>query len=110
MTPPARVATQPRSACVEPYDDTAAVVRCVEALWTAAGYGWELAFMRSVVQCESGWRPGATGGAGEAGLFQIHPVNWRLFAGRDPWDVVANTEVALMLRRSAGWRPWSCAR
>lgn len=107
MTPPAVVAPPPRDPCVEPYAD---VQGCVDELWTAAGYGWELWFMHAVVQCESGWQPWETGRAGEAGLFQIHPVNWHLFGGRDPWDVVANTEVALVLRRAAGWAPWSCSR
>lgn len=85
--------------------------RCVvDAIWTAGGYGWELSFMHAVVQCESGWDPNATGRLGEAGLFQIHPVNWWMFNGQDPWDVTANTEVALRIRKASGWSPWSCAR
>ncbi len=107
MSTPAQVAPQPRTACVEPYTD---VRTCVDELWIEAGLGWELNFMHAVVACESGWRPWATGGAGEAGLFQIHPVNWHLFGGADPWDVEANTRVALILREAAGWSPWSCAR
>lgn len=86
-------------------------VRClVDGIWTEGGYGWELDYMHSIVQCESGWDPSATGAAGEASLFQIHPVNWWMFEGRDPWDVEANTEVALRMRSASGWAPWSCAR
>ena len=83
------------------------VVRCI---WTAAGYGWEWWYVDKIVQCESGWQVSAVGAAGEASLFQIHPVNWWMFGGRDPWDPVANTEVALRLRKASGWSPWSCSR
>lgn len=82
----------------------------VRAVWEAAGYGWEWPFVEALVQCESGWRPWATGRAGEAGLFQIHPVNWWRFHGRDPWNPRANAEVALEMRIERGWSPWSCSR
>lgn len=83
---------------------------CVHQRWTAAGYGWELDVVDNVVECESGWNPGAVGRAGEASLFQIHPVNFGRFGGRNPWDPVANTDVALQMRREQGWWPWSCYR
>ncbi len=82
----------------------------VHKIWIAAGYGWELSFVDAVVNCESKWNPNAVGGHGEAGLFQIHPVNFRLFNGQNPWDVRANTYVALAMRKSQGWSPWTCAR
>ena len=82
----------------------------VHEIWTEAGYGYELNVVDAIVQCESRWNTGATGSHGEAGLFQIHPINWSLFRGANPWDVRANTEVALAMRRQLGWRPWSCAR
>lgn len=85
------------------------VVCQVDAIWTEGGYEWELGYMHQIVECESRWQPSATGKYGEAGLFQIHPVNWALFHGRDPWDVTANTEVALTMRKASGWGPWSCA-
>jgi hypothetical protein len=101
MTP--RQAKQPRKLTFTPRD-------IVHQIWTDAGYGWELSFVDAVVDCESDWNPSATGSAGEAGLFQIHPVNWSMFDGANPWDVAANTRVALEMRKARGWSPWSCAR
>lgn len=110
MKPPTHVTLQPRDACVAPLIGRVALRACVHQRWTAAGYGWELDVVDNVVECESGWNPGAVGRAGEASLFQIHPVNFGRFGGRNPWDPVANTDVALQMRREQGWWPWSCYR
>lgn len=89
----------------------------VDALWTEAGYGWELEFMHTVVQCESGWNPDAQGDHYRAkGLFQIridvHYARrsaewWAAERWRDPAE---NATLALELRRESGWAPWTCAR
>lgn len=67
---------------------------------------WETALR--VTWCESNWRPAATGKLSEASIFQIHPVHFWRFDGRDPWDPVYNSQVALDLWRTFGWGIWSC--
>lgn len=66
-----------------------------------------------VAGCESGWDPRAIGGAGEQGLFQIHPVHFWRFRARGPgisaMDPVANARVALEIWTEEGWAPWTCA-
>ena len=59
-----------------------------------------------VAWCESTWDPGATGGQGERGYFQIHPVHgWR-----STYDPERNTLVAYeMSRGGRDWSAWSCA-
>lgn len=114
---PSRVAPAPRDVCLAPLDSREALQACVHARWTAAGYGWELSVVDNVVECESGWNPGAQGDRNRAkGLFQIRidvhygrrPPEWW---AADLWaDPVENTELALELRSESGWSPWSCAR
>ena len=64
-----------------------------------------------VVACETGgtYDRRAVGGAGERGLFQIHPVHFgwldegRLFERR------YNARIAFRLSRGGrDWRPWTC--
>lgn len=62
----------------------------------------------SVAKCESSWNPDVTGGAGEWGLFQIHPVHVAKFSGRDPYDPVVNASVALRIWKDQSWGPWTC--
>ena len=66
MTPPASVAPQPRSACVEPVD----VRACVEATLQDEGLGflWDSGWAPSVVYCESRWVPWAESRGGHKGL------------------------------------------
>ena len=81
---------------------------------------WFPASQRSTARCivflESGDNPRAVGRAGEAGLFQIHPVHRRDFerlTGRPwsaAWDPVLNGQMALAVWRESGWRAWSTAR
>jgi hypothetical protein len=78
--------------------------------WPAAVRSEALA----VSGCESSWHPAATGGHGEIGLFQIHPVHaWRFTeqfgAAADPSDPHQNAAVARQLWGEEGWAPWSCA-
>lgn len=58
---------------------------------------------------ESNGDPNARNGA-HASLFQIS-LDWHLakFEGRDPFDPVANIDVAYMIWLDQGWGPWSCA-
>lgn len=116
MNAPAQVATQPRTACVEPYD-AAAVEACVREVWRAGGYGEEEDFAVAVAWCESKFKPWEIGDNGNAfGLYQI----WRRWHGwrRPPswWDGGSwadpreNALLALEIRRASGWGPWSCAR
>jgi hypothetical protein len=58
-----------------------------------------------IMSCESGGNPNATGGAGERGLFQIHPVHHD--STYDPYG-----NVLAAYRISAGgsnWSAWTCA-
>ncbi len=75
-------------------------------------YGWDCARALAVARCESRLDPAAVGGAGERGLFQIHPVHAAWLGPR--WDAlfdpVVNVAVAHEMWRTQGWRPWSCAR
>jgi hypothetical protein len=64
-----------------------------------------------VAGCESSWDPRTTGDAGEAGLFQIHPIHFvRLddLGASDPFDPLANAVLARILWLERGWEPWSC--
>jgi len=70
-----------------------------------------------IARCESGLNPWAVGGAGERGIFQIHPIHagGAVAAAGYSWDAMfdpyANMIVALALS-GGGWNtgPWSCAR
>lgn len=71
---------------------------------------------RCIVHHESRGNPRAMGGAGERGLYQIHPVHRSTFTavtGR-PWSAAyepgPNGQFAAHLWRQQGWRPWSTAR
>jgi len=72
-----------------------------------------------VARCESKLDPRAVGGAGELGLFQIHPSHFgktlRSRAGkitvraRRLLDPIYNARVALVLSHGGTrWRPWTC--
>lgn len=72
-------------------------------------YDWPRHEARAVRWCESTNNPNATGRAGEAGHFQIHPVHWwRFRASESPWNPEANTRVAYEIWLEQGWRPWTC--
>ena len=76
-----------------------------EELLAQAGFDratWPAA--KVVAWCESRWSPNATGGAGERGTFQVHPIH------RDStYDELGNFLAAY--RISSGgydWTAWSC--
>ena len=76
-----------------------------ESLLDQAGFDratWAAA--KTVAACESKWSPNATGGAGERGTFQIHPIH------RDStYDELGNFVAAY--RISSGgydWSAWAC--
>lgn len=75
-------------------------------------YGWDCATALRVAHCESTMNPGAVGGAGERGLFQLHPVHAARFGER--WELMFDPEVniaaAHQLWSEQGWSPWTCAR
>jgi len=78
-----------------------------------ATFGDQCAKALSVVQCESGFNPGVVGGAGERGLFQIHPVHAPNLGAYGGWDAMfdpaANIAYAHALFSGSGWGPWTCA-
>lgn len=78
-----------------------------------ATFGDQCAKALSVVQCESGFNPGVVGGAGERGLFQIHPVHAPNLGAYGGWDAMfdpaANIAYAYALFSGSGWGPWTCA-
>jgi hypothetical protein len=67
----------------------------------------------SVAWCESNHNPSVVGGAGERGLFQIHPVHIPNLSSYGGWDAMfdpsANIAYAFDLYSRAGWGPWTCA-
>lgn len=67
----------------------------------------------SVAWCESNYNPGVVGGAGERGLFQIHPVHIPNLGQYGGWDAMfdpsANIAYAYALYSGSGWGPWTCA-
>ena len=108
MTPPVVVAPQPRTACVEPYQD---VRGCVRETMYASGmaYWWDNGVADCIVSRESGWNRWAVSPTSDYGLWQINKVNHWLFEGASWADPKANTLVAIELYRRAGnsWSPWS---
>ena len=55
--------------------------------------------------CESRWEETATGGAGERGLFQIHPIHGALSS----YDRDTNIRAAYILSKGGrDWSQWSC--
>lgn len=80
--------------------------------------GWPVATReaaKAIAYCESHWQPGATGAAGERGLWQTLPQFHQAKAdalfgpGADLYDPVVNAAVAMVI--SAGgqsWAAWSC--
>lgn len=71
----------------------------------------EWTFAMEVAAAESGGNNNATGSAGERGIFQIHPVNFRTLgvdsqALQDPFR---STEAAYKLWEESGWAPWTTA-
>jgi len=65
---------------------------------------WAVDTALRIIQCESKGNPGATGGHGERGLFQIHPVH-----PDSTYDPAGNVQAAY--RISAGgqdWSAWTC--
>jgi hypothetical protein len=71
-------------------------------------YSWPCGEALAVARCESGLDPDAVNGQ-HAGLFQI-ALDWHAakFAGRDPFDAQANTDVAFAIWSDQGWSPWAC--
>lgn len=75
----------------------------------------ERARARCIVWYESRNNPAAVGGAGEASLFQIHPVHagsFRRLTGKpwgEAWNPILNGQYAHRLWREQGWRPWTTA-
>jgi hypothetical protein len=67
----------------------------------------------AVAWCESNHNPGVVGGAGERGLFQIHPVHIPNLGPYGGWDAMfdpaANIAYAYALYSGSGWGPWTCA-
>lgn len=77
-------------------------------------FGDECAKAVAVATCESGLNPATVGGAGERGLFQIHPVHAKNLAAaglswEQMFDPAANIHYAHLLWSRAGWGPWTCA-
>jgi hypothetical protein len=67
----------------------------------------------AVAWCESNHNPNVVGGAGERGLFQIHPVHIPNLAPYGGWDAMfnptSNIAYAHALYSNSGWGPWTCA-
>jgi hypothetical protein len=77
-------------------------------------FGAECDKALAVAWCESRHNPMVVGGAGERGLFQIHPVHIPYLADlgltwEQMFDPVANTNYAYALWSRSGWGPWTCA-
>lgn len=104
MTPPARVERQPRSACVQPYDD---VRGCVRETVEAAGMAWALPIWECIIGYESGWNRWAVGGAGERGILQVHPIWFGTFDAGRLFDPDYNVRAGIYIYRAQGWRAWS---
>lgn len=108
MTPPASVAPQPRSACVEPITD---VRGCVRETMYAAGMGawWENGVADCIIRHESGWDRWAISPTSDFGLWQLNAINLWLLRGASWADPAANTKAAIELYHRAGdsWSPWS---
>jgi transglycosylase-like protein with SLT domain len=82
--------------------------RCPQWWGLAQAVGWspnELPTMDRVMRCESGCNPWAHNRSGASGLMQIMPFWWH---GRDPYNPGVNLVMALEIKRSSGWRAWSC--
>ncbi len=77
----------------------------VESLLAQVGWPVETrAAAISIVRCESGFNPGATGSAGERGLFQIHPIHHD-----STYDPVGNVFAALRISGGGyNFSAWSC--
>ena len=64
-----------------------------------------------VVRCETGgtYDARARGGAGERGLFQIHPVHFGWVDERRLYEPLYNARIAYRLSRGGtSWRAWTC--
>lgn len=92
----------------QPLDETA-----MRAIVGAAGFADPDAAIR-VARCESSFNPGAVGGAGELGLWQIHPIHFeyiRATFGSDVDITDPSVNAWYAARLSAGgtdWSHWSC--
>jgi len=78
-----------------------------------AGFTEELMTpLLAVTWCESKFSPGAIGKAGEAGLAQVHPMNWGRFdqfPEPDPWNPLQNLIVAYqMSQEGTNYWAWTC--
>lgn len=113
MTPPASVAPQPRSACVEPVD----VRGCAHEVIEREGLAWAIPAWDCIITAESGYDPDAlrldSNGFYSRGLAQIndqyHAWRWTGRRWDNPED---NVTVAIDVWRAAGgsWWPWSTAK
>lgn len=57
----------------------------------------------SIMRCESGGNPNATGVAGERGLMQIHPLH-----ADSTYDPEGNIRAAFRISGGWNWNAWSC--
>lgn len=75
-------------------------------------FGPEVDIALCIARAESQFRGDVRGAAGEASIWQLHPMHWTRYgttaeALRDPYEAA---RVAAGLRLEAGsWRPWSTA-
>ena len=77
----------------------------LEGLWIQAGGSRARApLMAAIAEAESGGDPGATGGVGEKGLWQINPHAWGSLATYDP---LGNARAAVHILGVQGLSAWS---
>lgn len=82
-----------------------ASVRAIRLVFPAHAEGRAI----RVARCESRLDPRAVGGAGERGLFQIHPVHFSWADPRRLFEPIYNARVAYRLSRGGtSWRAWTC--
>ena len=74
-------------------------------------FGSRCAYALRIAQCESNLNPRAVGGAGERGIFQVHPVHFRRFNAARLFDPLYNARAAFALSHGGrDWSPWTCRR
>lgn len=110
--PPTTTPPPVQEAPVAPVEVIAYDAGSLEGMICAA-FGDQCSKALSVVQCESNFNPGVVGGAGERGLFQIHPVHVPNLGSYGGWDAMfdpaSNIAYAHALWSGSGWGPWTCA-
>lgn len=109
---PTSVTPVSRGVATAPATTTAGTLTEAKVAKAARDAGWPEGSISTVVRiarCESSFRTGAVGAAGEVGLMQIHPVHRDLHARYNLYDPVQNLRAAREVHAGAGWRAWSCA-